>query len=235
MWNYAEGALLPSFGGAAGMKAAARKAQVENDAAFNLINSIYAGGRGMEALRGSPGTVVFGGEEQDGKRSRKSNGDGTGRGRWGKNQKRQQFFGGGGGGGRRGQCKSGEADELGEWLQDDDLKETDFEEARRKQEENDHREKLQALRRNKGLGEKALRQQLFQVQQQQRLLQKEVEAVSANRQRHVAGEGGIGAFAFYYGGLEAAKMEQLKRMKEEESVLMQLIDDRGKEKKLKVF
>ncbi|PHJ15010.1 hypothetical protein CSUI_011179 [Cystoisospora suis] len=228
MWNYAEGALLPSFGGVDGVKTAARKAQVENDGAFNLINNIYAGNRGTEALGLYEG-MERNEKERTHRKRRWKNDEGGEVGRCSASRKTHQVSGGG-------ERKDVEVIEDEDWLEEVCGRgERDLAEERRRTAESEHREKLQALRRNKTLGETALRRQLFQVQQQQRSLKKEVDVVSANRQRHVEGESGIGAFASYYGDLQAAKLEQLRRMKEEETVLLNLIEDKAKEKKLKVF
>ncbi|KFH13261.1 hypothetical protein TGMAS_258490 [Toxoplasma gondii MAS] len=200
-WQYAEGALVPSFCSASASCALAREAAVANDGAFGLINSIYSSGF-TSVARQEPGREKGGADA-------KSHGPST-------EAVYQEEVAGG----------------------ERTLGPMEIEENRRKQEEEEHLRRLQQLRRNKTVGEKALRKQLFDLQQRQRALKKEIGAATANQRRHADGgkaRGGLEAFAGYYGGIASAKETQLRRMKEEEDVLLKLISDKGKEKKLKVF
>ncbi|CBZ53014.1 conserved hypothetical protein [Neospora caninum Liverpool] len=208
-WQYAEGALVPSFCGASATRALAREEAVANDGAFGLINSIYSSGFA---------TV---------ERSDPASGDARGRRADIAETK------------TRGARTGGETGhELEEAFGERTLGPLEMEENRRKQEEEEHLQKLQQLRRSKNVGEKALRKQLFDLQQRQRALKKEIGVATVNQRRHADGgkaRGGVEAFAGYYGGIAAAKENQLRRMKEEEEVILKLISDKGKEKKLKVF
>ncbi|KEP66455.1 UNVERIFIED_CONTAM: hypothetical protein HHA_258490 [Hammondia hammondi] len=200
-WQYAEGALVPSFCSASASCALAREEAVANDGAFGLINSIYSSGFTSVARQES-------GREKGGAYA-KSHGPSS------EAECQEEVAGG-----------------------ERTLGPMEIEEKRRKQEEEEHSRRLQQLRRNKNVGEKALRKQLFDLQQRQRALKKEIGAATANQRRHADGgkaRGGLEAFAGYYGGIASAKETQLRRMKEEEDVLLKLISDRGKEKKLKVF